>query len=365
MYSQWGADYHTPLEAAISTGSLEITKLVVSAGADVGEESDITSMSSKPLLHAARQLSFDIVEFLLDCGANCDNSLPYAFAVRGYLNWRYDKLDLSDGAILLVQENCYRILDLLADRGVACLEQPASRFHDEPMVIAFDAYGQDLLRKVVSHGANVNIQWVTGNFATLLHEGLHRGILTPKTISVLLDHGANLRLGRRLRDTPLAIMILKSKAFMWGDHQWARAQCVLKHECGGPTITAKYSAGMMAIFLSQAVVSADVFDLSERIVEFAKLTNTRGQWGPDGISGLRELTHRPEYWREPWLRDGGNPAARGKLQMASRLMDKLCPGRGKAGWFLWDLQPKTTARPKSESMLDEDLKSAFDLLFLN
>ena len=124
---------------------------------------------------------------------------------------------------------------------------------------------------------------------TVLHEGLCPPEFTPETVSLLLDYGANPCIGHRLRSTPLSILILKQKKFLWGSKEWAIAQCMLKHKRAGPAITAKYTAGMMAMFLSQAIVSAGAFELSERIVSFAKLTNERGRWDLTGYQGSASL----------------------------------------------------------------------------
>ena len=111
--------FQTPLGAAVFTQNLDIAALLLESGADINP-------GWPDLLGTATStLSLKTVKFLLDHGAKTQDSMAHAGAISALEDQFLDDWVPFDEEILLEQEKCYQILDLLAERGAAQLDQPA------------------------------------------------------------------------------------------------------------------------------------------------------------------------------------------------------------------------------------------------
>ncbi len=85
----------TPLAIAISRGDTEAVKKFIEYGVDVNE----TSNGMTPLMIAARYNRVDIIEFLLEKGAN-----PRVKTERGWTALRYAELSNATDAVALLSK---------------------------------------------------------------------------------------------------------------------------------------------------------------------------------------------------------------------------------------------------------------------
>ena len=390
----------TPLIEAIRGNAIETAKLLVARGADING----LAAGYSPFAMAFLQRNWELMEFFLDSGADINHSqvciganpvyvaaseldmtslktlfgygatahyAAYEGAVfefceqkRIYMdNYRYNlSTEFDETAVRDLRQTCFAVLDLLVEHGNA-LEHSYIRRGDHAISHAAAVGDDDLIRKIMSHGADINgklsFEWPGVDIPPDAdippelripipekHEKLERTVLaralehtysTPSTIRCLLDCGADPGVDYQEGFWPLEGLIsrgwpciypLSGKDICWKGEDWNIAQCILEHKSAGPAITAGFSDGLLAKFLMQAIGSLDgKQDAAERIMLFAKLTNADDRWGPDGLSGLRRLTLCPEYYFDPlvWIESTGKP----KMVWASELITRLCLGEGK------------------------------------
>lgn len=187
----------------------------------------------------------------------------------------------------------------------------------------------------------------------LLHEAMM--YYRPKYVRGMLETGMDplckLRLSSQMRNTPLGVLInarnfcYKSYGCVgpWTKNDRIKAWLFVQH-CDGAAM-AKFPRGLMAMFLAHWVARLGGVETQlEEIREFAEMTNHNGRWGPDGISGLRELVEHPAYWCM-FLRDSsrGGWWARGEpywdigdnLLRAARTITGLAGGTSKSEESYW------------------------------
>lgn len=246
----------------------------------------------------------------------------------------------------------------------------------------------------------------------LLYQG--RYTEPPEVVQLLLDYNHD-HLARlftsRLGASPLGWFIKMHRASDWDsgcptkmdirvafnalqedrDIFWEKLCLVLLHPAAGARSTAKFSNGLMAqlfcLTMLRKVKSKQ--EKMERIEQFAEMTNYKGRWGPDGISGLMDLIYHGAYWYW-WAGVPGRKRRRAHikpLMQGARALMELCNLThmpqplhiGKDAEVLWGvvtspldhyvvLQGTTKRKPRlseSKSILDHDFPEAFSLLYRN
>lgn len=412
----------SPLIEAAAVGATEIARLLIAQGANVNRvvavNHDGHTSISNPLKAALLEKEWDMATFLLTAGADINHpgidvlstlinrhsmsgiqyvlshgvrlngDQEYIFTIlehheRGlmycwfcYGHWYDDVYPTEEDA------SCFEILNLLIEHGARFNRHPKS-IGDSAIFAAVTHGDSRMIETVFSHGGDIQSQMSVENYTiyTPLHHAMLCGSGSPQVINFLLDNGASPCAGHTVQTSPLACLILRNqlpcssdKLNIWNPTLWYSAQNILEHERCGPLITSEFPPGLMALFLRKAITSiretcswgcdysSEYDSLVDMILLFARLTDTGGRWGPDGISGLRELTLRPEYWLHGQdsseLRE-----MRDRLITASRVIAGFCPGRGKSVWFLTVIEPDEKANPGSEAGPDDALLSAFQLLF--
>jgi serine/threonine-protein phosphatase 6 regulatory ankyrin repeat subunit B len=157
-----------PLHRASITGSLDICSLLITHDADVNAED---AHGNTPLHWAARLGHQDIVEFLLDSSANV-NALNHARCSALFHAAQFHRL---------------QVVECLLSRGAEVNLTDEQGF--TPLMIAFHkSRGDDIVRLLVTHGADVNVRFPDGTRSSPLRIAMGRK--NKDLVELLLAHGA-------------------------------------------------------------------------------------------------------------------------------------------------------------------------------
>lgn len=165
-----GAFKFSPLHRASMTGSLDICSLLITHDADVNAE----DRNGNTPLHRAAQLGHqDVVEFLLDCSANV-NALNQA---------------RSSALFHAAQFHHQQVVECLLSRGAFVNLTDEQGF--TPLLRAFQgSRGDDIIRLLVTHGADVNVRFREGARAKSSLLRIAKGRKNKELVELLLAHGA-------------------------------------------------------------------------------------------------------------------------------------------------------------------------------
>ena len=165
---------NTPLHYAVRNGELEIVQMLLDRGANI----NVQSLKSKTALHiAVEDNRMDIIDILLNHGANVKIS------------------DISDVTPLhtAVKNDSVEIIKLLLSRGANVNATTCDRVGEDegkgctPLHLAVEKANEEIIKLLLSSGANVNDKRNDG--IASLHIAIERGYF--EVVKHLLDHGAH------------------------------------------------------------------------------------------------------------------------------------------------------------------------------
>ena len=197
-YTCTAASAHTPLHAAVHAADLTLVRSIV---ASCPQYLDLVSAEyfydQTPLSLAIGGRHAEIVQFLVDAGADPDRRIEPAFRVGAHLTYA---IGLSETAIALI------LLDADADPNIVDTEQ----FYDQtPLSLAIASADEALLDGLIAAGADPN-QLVSPAFRVGTHLTYAVGLGDVGVVQKLLDAGADANVVDREQmheQTPLSLAI--------------------------------------------------------------------------------------------------------------------------------------------------------------
>ena len=219
----------SPLHLAVIEGNIEVTKLLISEGANI-EVTD-SKWGSSPLLYACQNGRTKIVKLLVEMGADIeaksdDDTSAIHFAAQSGKSDLIDfllqnGLDINCRKKLFKETPLHFLLDnymakipslyektkLLIERG-AMIDAETS-FKETPLTCAITANNLDVVRLLISCGANVNHKGYYDETPLKLAVSLKRD---KEIIKLLINKGADINAAMRTKTTALHSTACQKKA---------------------------------------------------------------------------------------------------------------------------------------------------------
>lgn len=203
----------TPLHIAAACGAPAfLLSKMLKLGAQIDSDDDC---SYTPLFHAAESGYREIVDWLLDHGADVtrghvNGSTPVYCALRGgdeelasHLIDRGGKSTLHQA----VQANNLARARQKLNAGADANNEKDEHFLNTPLETAIWRDSPDMAMLLLEYGADPNLPGHNGD--TPLHEAVHAG--SAKMVKLLLAHGANPDIPNAQGDTPIELARLRNR----------------------------------------------------------------------------------------------------------------------------------------------------------
>ena len=169
---------------ACEEGNLDKVQKYIKKGCDVNRNSEETvSYGKTPLMCAASEGRFDVVKYLIDCGADVNE--------KGYL--KQTALHYASG------RGDLKVVEALLSKGAEI--DVEDEYRCTPLMLAAGWGHIDILLYLIDHGADVNKKGYRK--PTALHYASKRGDL--KVVEALLDKGAEIDVEDEYLRTPLML----------------------------------------------------------------------------------------------------------------------------------------------------------------